>query len=646
MTTSKANELKVLMSKEFSSVFELCIFIFENSANVKQTLLLEAMKLYSGFIKWFPLEYVFREDLLSKFLADMKTLNFLRLTTMKCFSEIFGLPIDINKVGAEQYQYIKNLNLNLFKSYILQMQAITSGFNFHEKYEKTDIGKRGAFEDLSMQFALSMISFYKNNFAYIEAFDFQIGTQNGNEMTTNYMSEISKGLVYLTEIHKINNEELFKATCEFWYWFTYKVCFLLDKDFDPESGLPPAVLETQLGGYIAHAQEMYFYRNYYAPILEIVRTTLITKMTKPVEVKIDIDEDGEIVMDPTLNTVYQTLHETMRDTLIILTNLDPINTENIMHGLLQTQVAEQNWNPNLLNSLCWAIGCITGAMEYQHEKRFIVTVIKGLLNLCEMKKGKNNKAIVASNIMYVVGQYPRFLNEHWKFLKTVVKKLFEFMHETHPGVQDFACETFLKISIKCGEQFVMAQNDEHEPYINVLVRGIKEDSHDLQFHQRLMFYEAVGNMIARDPDMKNKGLLIQKMMEPMYSDWTYIFEQANSVPEILLNNVTVKSIDMIVKINERVAMATRTAYWAFGSYIYQNVISTYVHYSNVINDALNSGQVYNQSINVFKGIKKTILRYLAVLISTNDSIEIITGEILTNLASLIEVYRNSHIDNR
>jgi exportin-1 len=34
-----------------------------------------------------------------------------------------------------------------------------------------------------------------------------------------------------------------------------------------------------------------------------------------------------------------------------------------------------------------------------------------------------------------VGQYPKFLRAHWKFLKTVVNKLFEFMHETHPGVQ-------------------------------------------------------------------------------------------------------------------------------------------------------------------------------------------------------------------
>lgn len=58
---------------------------------------------------------------------------------------------------------------------------------------------------------------------------------------------------------------------------------------------------------------------------------------------------------------------------------------------------------------------------------------------------------------YVVGQYPRFLRNHWKFLKTVVNKLFEFMHETHPGVQDMACETFLKICHKCKRQFILLQ---------------------------------------------------------------------------------------------------------------------------------------------------------------------------------------------
>lgn len=59
---------------------------------------------------------------------------------------------------------------------------------------------------------------------------------------------------------------------------------------------------------------------------------------------------------------------------------------------------------------------------------YMFFIKQDLLGLCEQKRGKDNKAIVASNIMYVVGQYPRFLRAHWRFLKTVVNKLFEFMH--------------------------------------------------------------------------------------------------------------------------------------------------------------------------------------------------------------------------
>ena len=73
----------------------------------------------------------------------------------------------------------------------------------------------------------------------------------------------------------------------------------------------------------------------------------------------------------------------------------------------------------------------------------MVTVIKDLLGLCEIKRGKDNKAVVASDIMYIVGQYPRFLKAHWKFLKTVVNKLFEFMHETHEGMHRFSSERYI-----------------------------------------------------------------------------------------------------------------------------------------------------------------------------------------------------------
>ena len=131
-----------------------------------------------------------------------------------------------------------------------------------------------------------------------------------------------------------------------------------------------------------------------------------------------------------------------------------------------------------------------------------MTVIKDLLGLCEIKRGKDNKAVVASDIMYIVGQYPRFLKAHWKFLKTVVNKLFEFMHETHEGmsalisgvlqntdgiqflgVQDMACDTFIKIAQKCRRHFVMQQSGESEPFVDEILRLLHRITVDLSPQQ-------------------------------------------------------------------------------------------------------------------------------------------------------------------
>jgi exportin-1 len=89
-----------------------------------------------------------------------------------------------------------------------------------------------------------------------------------------------------------------------------------------------------------------------------------------------------------------------------------------MLAKLSKQVDGSEWSWNNLNTLCWAIGSISGALAENMEKTFLVKVIKALLGLSEAKRGKDNKAVIASNIMYVVGQYPRFLRLHWRFLKT------------------------------------------------------------------------------------------------------------------------------------------------------------------------------------------------------------------------------------
>lgn len=171
----------------------------------------------------------------------------------------------------------------------------------------------------------------------------------------------------------------------------------------------------------------------YTDILSNLRTVVIEKMVRPEEVLIVENDEGEIVREFVKESDTIQLYKSTRECLVYLTHLDVQDTENIMSDKLARQVDGSEWSWANCNTLCWAIGSISGAMNEDTEKRFLVTVIKDLLGLTEMKRGKDNKAVVASNIMYIVGQYPRFLKAHWKFLKTVVNKLFEFMHETHEG---------------------------------------------------------------------------------------------------------------------------------------------------------------------------------------------------------------------
>lgn len=198
----------------------------------------------------------------------------------------------------------------------------------------------------------------------------------------------------------------------------------------------------------------------------------------------------------------------MKELLINLTKLNSDNMKGIMLKKLDAQFDGSEWSYDALNSLCWAIGSINGTLPENEEKAFLIQTIRTLLNLVETKKGKENKAIVASNIMYVVGQYPKFLKANWNFLKTVVKKLFEFMRETFPGVMEMAVNTFKTISIKCKEEFVAIQqtkddqrNDvyDQEPYIQELIRKTPELIYLLDQQQKYIFYESLGYMISAAP---------------------------------------------------------------------------------------------------------------------------------------------------
>lgn len=407
--------------------------------------------------------------------------------------------------------------------------------------------------------------------------------------------------LYLIRVSKIKDEEVFKTCLEFWSHYskelyTYETNLKLSAGGSALNSMYNNVNSNILldgfsrsgnsaGGLMA-ASKNYIYEE----VLHHLRIVMIEHMAKPEEVIIVEDDNGEIIREQTKDTEVIAQYKTMKDAIVYLTHLNYEDTEDIMLKKLEHEVEHGKLPWTGLNTLCWAIGSISGAMTESDEKRFLVSVIKDLLKLCEDQKGKDNKAVVASNIMYIVGQYPRFLRAHWKFLKTVVNKLFEFMHEHHPGVQDMACDTFLKISQKCKRKFMISQQEETEykkPFILQLVSDLRRHVADLQPHQILSFYESVATMLSDSGQaiQVHREECVLLVMDLPNTAWRNIIRSGSQNVNTLFSTEVVKEVSKILKTNICVCNAVGSLYVHQLVTIFNDLLLVYRLYSEQINAA-------------------------------------------------------------
>jgi len=437
-----------------------------------------------------------------------------------------------------------------------------------------------------------------------------------------------KSLHYLLLISEVDDVEIFKICLE--YWNTLAADLYRESPFS--STASPLFMSRPANS------ETPGRRKFYHPVLTKVRFIMISKMAKPEEVLVVENDQGEVVREFMKDTDSINLYKNMRETLVYLTHLDYTDTERIMTEKLANQVNGNEWSWKNLNTLSWAIGSISGSMHEEDEKRFLVTVIKDLLGLCEQKKGKDNKAICASNIMYIVGQYPRFLRAHWRFLKTVVNKLFEFMHETHEGVQDMACDTFIKIAIKCRRQFVQIQVGEVMPFIDELLGSINTTICDLQPQQVQTFYEAVGHMISASTDQQQQEQLIERYMQLPNSVWDDIINQASNNVDVLKDHEAVKQLGSILKTNVRACKALGHPYVLQLGRIYLDMLNVYKVMSENITVAItcNGEAVTKQPlIKSMRVVKKETLKLISCWVERSNDPQMVLDNFIPHLLDAV-----------
>lgn len=77
------------------------------------------------------------------------------------------------------------------------------------------------------------------------------------------------------------------------------------------------------------------------------------------------------------------------------------------------------------------------------------------------------------------------------------KNDYNAISETHDGVQDMACDTFIKIAQKCRRHFVQVQVGEVMPFIDEILNNINTIICDLQPQQvRWFTCESLATVLA------------------------------------------------------------------------------------------------------------------------------------------------------
>ncbi|KAI0736893.1 CRM1 C terminal-domain-containing protein [Fomitopsis betulina] len=608
MTQAKVKHLKNQMCGEFSEIFKLCSEILEEAQ--KTSLIRATLETLLRFLNWIPLGYIFETTIIDLLLNRFLEAPEFRNITLKCLAEIAAL-----NVGPEYDPKFVILFAMVMTSV---NRMIPPSTNIAAAYSAA--GDAG--QELVLNLALFLSNFLQNHLRAVE-------TEANRDVLLN-------AHLYMVKISQVDEREIFKICLEYWLKLVSELYEEIQALPIGESGL---LMGLSLGSSQSMLNGLALRKNIYSDVLSNLRLVMIEKMVKPEEVLIVENEEGEIVREFMKESDTIVLYKSMRELLVYLTHLDVNDTENILTEKLAKQVDGSEWSWQNLNTLCWAIGSISGAMtDEETEKRFLVTVIKDLLGLCEIKRGKDNKAVVASDIMYIVGQYPRFLKAHWKFLKTVVNKLFEFMHETHEGVQDMACDTFIKIAQKCRRHFVMQQSGESEPFVDEILRSLHRITVDLSPQQVHTFYEAVGYMISATPNKPQQEKLIAKLMELPNNAWDSLMQQAAQNMDVLSSDDNIKILANVLKTNVAACTSIGSFYLPQIGRIFLDMLGLYKAVSGIISETVaREGLIATKTpkVRYLRTIKKEILKLMETFIKKAEDLEAVNGNFMPPLLDAI-----------
>jgi len=393
--------------------------------------------------------------------------------------------------------------------------------------------------------------------------------------------------------------------------------------------------------------------SYYSDIFSLLVYGMAENMAKPEEVLIIQDSAGNIVRERLKNTQEIKKFQLMKALLKTLVEKDEETVMKILVELLKKQTgtwgapndadeeetsllygSNKNWTYAQINSISWAIGCISNKMYMEREAHFFVLVLKELLNMNDVLNLPDHKAVIASDIMYIVGQYPKFLSSNWNFCTTVLKKLFEFMSESFTGVKDMSCDTFAKIVDNCKFQFARSRSREKPlselPYLFTIIEETAETIENLENHQKLNFYSSLAKILESHLALVSTGQEpqsdfnpYQKIIQPHQNIILEAMDSINTgieqaIKEVLLSKKIMQeisfNINVLAVVGEEAGFPIDVLSQTIGAFEL-----LYTQSTNLLSISADSNYELRNAIPWLKQLKKDILSYLKKVISGTSS---------------------------
>ncbi|EDO17939.1 hypothetical protein Kpol_1010p55 [Vanderwaltozyma polyspora DSM 70294] len=419
----------------------------------------------------------------------------------------------------------------------------------------------------------------------------------------------------LVQLTKIKEKTLFKISLDYWR-------SMLLVQYQEVQSIPVIQLSLSASGGAVNPSFLKRFPlklNEYSRLYSDLRLTIVDRMVRPEEVLILKNDEGEISKQYVQDTENEQLFKIERDVLIYLSRFDIVETETILLQKLDSLSSNLKVDQNKLNQLCWAVGSIAGVMSEESEKSFLPKVMKYLLSLSDDNMNPNEGIIITSNIIYVAGQYPKFLKTHWSFLKTVILKLFEVIHEPNEAIKDMSCETFSRIALKCKSSFLITHPFQSTPLINEIIGDIGQITSDLNTSQVQSFYESCGIIIGDERKVSQRNSLLSDLMELPNIAWKSLMTTDRNADSLFLDPENLVVINNIIKTNSAVCSGMEEGFYSQFEKILEDVVHLYgfsTKFIERIENTSNNATEFEDNINILKllrGIKRNILKLVKLL---------------------------------